>query len=220
MAEIIPAIIAKNFDELHEKIKKVENFVDWVQIDVMDGKFVPNSTWNNPAELKELSRQTGVNLEAHLMIEKPWDYIEKWIESGVKRIVVHYESFIGDFEKMDNVLGIIKKSGIEIAVAINPKTPWESIKKWVNRSDVIFMMTVEPGFGGQVFMENVLDKIRDFKKNFPEKIVEVDGGINLETAGKAIGAGADILAVGNFIYQYPEGAGKAIEAIKNSIANF
>lgn len=220
MAEIIPAIIAKDFDELREKIKKAENFVDWIQVDIMDGKFVPNITWNNPAELKEFSGQTKVNLEAHLMIEKPWDYMEKWAESGVKRIIVHYESFIGNFDKMDNVLGIIKKSGIETAIAVNPKTPWESIKKWINELDVVLMMTVEPGFGGQVFMENILDKIRDFKKNFSGKMVGVDGGINLATAAKAVEAGADILAAGNFIYQYPEGAEKAIKEIKRSILDF
>lgn len=220
MAEIIPAIIAKDFNELREKIKKAENFVDWIQVDIMDGKFVPNTTWNNPAELKEFSGQTKVNLEAHLMIEKPWDYMEKWAESGVKRIIVHYESFIGNFDKMDNVLGIIKKSGIETAIAINPKTPWESIKKWINELDMVLMMTVEPGFGGQVFMENILNKIRDFKKNFPGKMVGVDGGINSATAAMAVEAGADILAAGNFIYQYPEGAEKAIEAVKKSISDF
>lgn len=220
MAEIIPAIIAKDFNELREKIKKAENFVEWVQVDIMDGKFVPNITWNNPAELTELSDQTRVNLEAHLMIEKPWDYMEKWAESGVKRIIVHYESFVGNFDKMDNVLGIIKKSGIETAIAINPKTPWKSMGKWVNESDMVLMMTVEPGFGGQDFMKSILNKISDFKKNFPGKIVEVDGGINLATAVMAIEAGVDILAVGNFIYQYPEGVKKAIEAIKRSIADF
>lgn len=219
-AEIIPAIIAKDFDELREKIKKAENFVDWIQVDIMDGKFVPNITWNNPAELKVESKKLKVNLEAHLMIEKPWDYVEKWAESGVKRIIVHYESFIGNFDKMDNVLGIIKKSGIETAIAINPKTPWESIKKWINELDMVLMMTVEPGFGGQVFTENILNKIRDFKKNFPEKMVGVDGGINLATAAMAVGAGADILATGNFIYQYPEGAEKAVGAIKKSISDF
>lgn len=220
MAEIIPAIIAKDFNELHEKIKKVENFVDWIQIDIMDGKFVPNITWNNPVELKAKSQKLKVNIEAHLMIEEPWSYMEKWIESGVKRIIVHYESFIGNFEKLDNVLRMIKKNGVETAIAINPKTPWETIGNWINELDLILMMTVEPGFGGQNFIESVLLKIADFKNNFSKKCVEVDGGINLETAVMAVGAGADILVAGNFIYQYPKGAGKAIEAIKKSIVDF
>lgn len=210
MAKIIPAIIAKNFNEFHEKIKQAGDFVDWIQIDVMDGKFVPNITWNSPVELKVEDLNLKVDIEAHLMIMEPWKYINEWIESGVKRIIVHYESFIGHFDQIDKIADKVKNAGLEFSVAINPATSWDVLGPYLDKIDIVLIMTVEPGFGGQIFIENILDKIRDFKRKFPGKIVEVDGGINLETAAMAVKAGADILAVGNFIYKHPQGVGAAI----------
>lgn len=214
MIEIVPAIIAKNFDELHEKIKKVEDFVDWAQLDIMDGKFVPNTTWNNPYELQVISSNLQVKLEAHLMIERPWEFIDKWIKSGVKRIILHFESFGDDFEKLDETIRKIKDSNIQAAIAVNPSTPWESLRHFVDKIDVMFMMTVEPGFGGQEFIEDVLYKITDFKKHFPNTPVEVDGGIKVGTAKKVARAGADILGAGSFIYNHPEGIEGAIQNLK------
>ena len=210
MAEIIPAIIAKNFDELHDKIKQVERFADWTQLDIMDGKFVPNETWNNPVELKVESKKWKVNIEAHLMIMEPWKFIDEWIESGAKRIIVHYESFAGHLDKISEIADKVKNAGLEFSIAINPSTPWNILESYLDKIDIVFMMTVEPGFSGQNFIGTVLLKTADFKNNFPEKRVEVDGGINMETAEKAIAAGADILAAGSFIYKHPRGVGAAI----------
>src|SRR3989338_5009533 len=217
MAEIIPAIIAKNFDELHKKIKQVEGFADWAELDIMDGKFVSNKTWNNPVELKVESKKWKVNIEANLMIMEPWKGIDDWIDSGAKRIIVHYESFAGHLDKIGEIADKVKKAGLEFSVAINPATPWNVLEPYLDNIDIIFMMTVEPGFGGQNFIETVLLKITDFKNNFPEKRVEVDGGINMETAEKAIAAGADILAAGSFIYKHPRGVSAAIIELKGFV---
>ncbi|OWK26745.1 MAG: hypothetical protein US76_03425 [Parcubacteria group bacterium GW2011_GWA2_38_13b] len=220
MVEIIPAIIAKSFDELHEKIKQVEGFADWAQLDIMDGKFVSNKTWNNPVELKVESKKWKVKIEAHLMIMEPWKSINEWIESGVKRIIVHYESFIGHLDKIGEIVDKVKNAGLEFSVAINPATPWSVLGSYLDKIDIVFMMTVEPGFGGQKFIETVLLKVGDFKNNFPEKRVEVDGGINVETAGKVIAVGADILAAGSFIYKHRQGIGAAIKELKGFVQKF
>jgi ribulose-phosphate 3-epimerase len=214
MIEIIPAILVDNFEELREKIKSVNGFVDRVQIDVMDGKFVNNITWNNPKELKSLAFEIDAKMEVHLMIESPWDHIDDWLESGVKRIIFHIESFNCDFERVRNILKKIKNHGIETSIALNPKTSWKTVEPFIENIDVIFMMTVEPGFGSQKFIPDVLNKIADFKKKFPEKDVEVDGGICVGVAKEAVKAGADILAAGSFIFKHPEGVEKAIAYLK------
>lgn len=214
MIKIVPAILVDNFKELREKIKSVDGFVDLIQIDVMDGRFVNNTTWNNPKELTLLATEIVADLEIHLMIVEPWKYIDEWAKSGAKKIIVHMESFNCDFEKIKKTLKSIKDQKIEAAIAVNPNTGWRMAEPFVKDIDTMFMMTVEPGFGGQEFVSGVLNKISDFKKSFPEKSVEVDGGICIGTAKEATKAGADILAAGNFIFKHPEGARKAIQYLK------
>lgn len=218
MIEIIPAIIAKSFEEIHEKIKKVEGLVDWVQLDIMDGKLVPNTTWNNPGELKvenqSASWRTKVNLEAHLMIEKPWEHIDDWIASGVKRIIIHFESFRDNFNKIEAVIKKIKDNNLEVALAVNPSTPLDAVKYLANKVDIIFVMAVEPGFGGQMFKDDILHKISDLRKRYPDNSIEVDGGIIVGTARLVAAAGANILVSGSFIYKHPEGAGRAISELR------
>lgn len=214
MIQIVPAILVNDLKELREKIESVNDFVDWVQIDVMDGKFVNNTTWNNPKELKSLVFEIDTKIEVHLMIESPWKHIDDWLDSGAKRIVIHIESFNCDFENIRKVLEKIRNYGIETALAINPKTKWRIIEPFIESIDVVFMMTVDPGFGGQKFISGVLDKISDFKKNFPEKNVEVDGGICVGIAREVAKAGANILAAGNFIFRHSEGVEMAVKYLK------
>jgi len=145
MIEIIPAIIPKFFQEIEEKIKLVEPYVDWVQLDVMDGKFVNNSTWNNPNDLKSLN--TNLNLEVHLMINNPEEAIDDWIESGVKRIIIHYEST----DKHKEIIEKVKRAGLEIGLAINPETSIEVIDEFYKDIDLVLIMSVNPGFGNQDF---------------------------------------------------------------------
>ena len=195
MIEIIPAIIPKFFQEIEEKIKLVEPYVDWVQLDVMDGKFVNNLTWTNPNDLKSLN--TNLNLEVHLMINNPEEAIDDWIESGVKRIIIHYEST----DKHKEIIEKVKRAGLEIGLAINPETSIEVIDEFYKDIDLVLIMSVNPGFGNQDFLNESVDKIKQLRGEYKDVKIEVDGGINLKTAPKVIEAGANILAVGTAIFK-------------------
>ena len=195
MIQIIPTIIAKDFQELNEKIKKIESYVEWAQLDVMDGKFVNNLTWNNPADLKNL--ENNLNKEAHLMINDPEEVIDQWIKSGVKRIIFHYEAT----DKHQEIIEKIKKSGLEVGLAINPETSISILDDLIEQIDLVLIMTVNPGFGGQGFLNESVDKIKQLREKYKDVKIGVDGGINLETAPKVIKAGANILAVGTAIFK-------------------
>ncbi|MFC1700917.1 ribulose-phosphate 3-epimerase [Patescibacteria group bacterium] len=195
MIEIIPAIIPKDFKELEEKIDLVEPYIDWVQLDIMDSKFVDNATWNNPFELKNL--HTNLKLEAHLMIQNPEEHIDEWINSGVKRIIFHYEST----EKHQEIIDKIKQAGLEVGIAINPETKAEMISRFAGMLDLILVMTVNPGKGGQKFLDEMLEKIKYLRVEYPYVKIEVDGGINSITASSAIKMGANILVSGSAIFQ-------------------
>ena len=195
MIKVIPVIIAKDFEELQEKIKKVELYIDWVQLDVMDGQFVENSTWNNPADLKKL--ETDVNLEVHLMVKNPESVIDNWIKSGVKRIIIHYEST----DKHKEIIEKIKHAGLEIGIAINPETPIEKVSDFISQLDLALVMTVQPGLGGQKFLKETLDKIKQLRNKYKNVNIEADGGINLKTAKKVIQVGANLLAIGTAIFK-------------------
>jgi len=205
MIEIIPAIIPKFFQEIEEKIKLVEPYVDWVQLDVMDGKFVNNSTWNNPNDLKSLN--TNLNLEVHLMINNPEEAIDDWIESGVKRIIIHYEST----DKHKEIIEKVKRAGLEIGLAINPETSIEVIDEFYKDIDLVLIMSVNPGFGNQDFLNESVDKIRQLRERYKNVNIEVDGGVNLETAPNVIKAGANILISGSAIFK----SNNIEETIKN-----
>ena len=195
MIQVIPAIIAKDFEELQEKIKKVEPYVDWVQLDVMDGQFVDNATWRNPADLRNL--ETSLKSEVHLMVENPEEVIDNWIESGVRRIIFHYEST----NKHQEIIKRVKKAELEVGIAINPETPIKAVENFISQLDLVLIMTVHPGQGGQEFLKETLDKIKQLRENYKDVNIGVDGGINLETAPKVIQAGANFLASGSAIFK-------------------
>jgi len=201
MIQIIPAIIAKDFQELQDKINKVEPYLEWAQLDIMDGKFVNNSTWpytagkNQPNELRNIN--TNLNLEAHLMVNNPEEAISDWINSGVKRIIFHYEAT----DKHREIIEKIKKSRIEVGIALNPETPINVLDDFIKELDLVLVMTVNPGFGGQGFLNESVDKVKELREEYKNVKIEVDGGINLKTAPKVIEAGANILAVGTAIFK-------------------
>lgn len=211
--EIVPAIIAQNFEELEDKIKAVEGLCQWVQIDIMDGKFVVPRTFNNPAELVNL--KTNLKLEAHLMIEHPWNFIQDWLSSGVKRILVHYEAvgFRSDAERVfEEMISKCHLAGCEFGIAINPNTPIDVLDVYVLKIDTVQIMGVKPGWAGQLFKDNILVKIQGLREKYQGVKIEMDGGVNLETAPKILKAGADILVVGSYIWQ-SEDKKKAIEEL-------
>jgi len=194
MIELIPTILVKDFEEVKQRVKKIEPYVQWAQLDVMDGQFVDNTTWNNPADLKDF--QTKLNLEAHLMINKPEDVIDKWIESGVKRIILHYEAT----DKHGDIIEKIKKAGLGVGLALNPETSIDVIDNFIKDLDLILIMTVNPGQGGQEFLEETLGKIKQLRDKYSDVKIEVDGGINFQTAPQVIEAGANILAAGTIVF--------------------
>lgn len=196
--EIIPTILVKSFSEVKQRIKQVENFVNWVQLDIMDGVFVDNETWNKPSDLKGF--KTRVRLEAHLMIEKPEEVIDEWLEV-VDRVIVHYEA-------TNNI-----SEGKRIGLAINPETSIDVVKPFLNNLDLVLCMTVNPGWGGQEFQQGTLDKIKALRKLWPDGNIEVDGGINPETAKKTIKAGANLICAGTYIFK-SKNIKEAIEKLK------
>ncbi len=216
MIEVIPAIIAKDFEELKEKIKKVEPYVEWVQFDVIDGKFANNHSWpytesgkNDPEDLKQI--ETNLKLEAHLLIKNPELVIDDWINSGVSRIVFHYSST----EKHQEIIKKIKEAGLEVGLAINPEIPIEVIDQYINQLDLVTVMTVNPGWSGQEFMEDMMGKIEQLREKYKDVNIEIDGGVNLEIAPKVIKAGANLLACGSAVFKSDD-IEKTIQALKQN----
>jgi ribulose-phosphate 3-epimerase len=194
-SEIIPTILVKTFDEAKEKIKLVENYVNWVQLDIMDGIFVENITWNNPDDLKNF--KTKVKTEAHLMVQEPEKIIDKWL-SVVDRVIVHFESKILDTNKL---IEKIHNQGKQIGLALNPETNIEALEPFLSKLDLILLMSVNPGRGGQEFKLEILKKIKNLRNIWPNGDIEVDGGINNENIEEIIKAGANLFNIGNYIYK-------------------
>ncbi|MDP6599810.1 MAG: ribulose-phosphate 3-epimerase, partial [Candidatus Woesearchaeota archaeon] len=197
--KIVPSILSANQDRLQEEINEIEEHSDLLQVDVMDNKFVPNIT--PQAELLK-KFDTKVPLDIHLMVQEPSEkYIKTFINANKKlkinNITVHYEAC----SNLDKTLNFIKKNNIKAAVAINPKTSLDAIKDRLDDVDMVLVMTVEPGFSGQKFMESCMDKVKELRKLRPELDIQVDGGVNDETAAIAAKAGANVLVVSSFIFK-------------------
>ena len=201
---IIPAIIAKDFEELKTKLAQAEGLVSWAQVDVMDGVFVPPTTWREPADLEKIN--SAINLEAHLMVEKPENIIDGWLNSPVRRILLHYEST--DAETIKKLLGKIADSGKSGGIALKLETPLWVIDFLIDAllatryslTSVQLMSISEIGYHGHPFEEKVLDRIKILREKYPYVTISVDGGVSLENAPKILSAGADNLLVGSAIF--------------------
>ncbi|MBR2069029.1 MAG: ribulose-phosphate 3-epimerase [Candidatus Gastranaerophilales bacterium] len=207
MAIISPSILSADFCNLEIDIKRVEPYVKWLHIDVMDGHFVPNITIGVPV-VKSIKKCTNLFLDTHLMIENPQNYIEPFKNAGSDLITFHYEAV---FDNTIDVIKKIKSYDIMAGLSIKPKTPVNAIKDYIKYADLILVMTVEPGFGGQKFMEDCAKKIKEIKEISPDILVQADGGINDKTAQICLEYGADSLVAGSYIYN----AENIEEAIKN-----
>ncbi|MBU1178925.1 ribulose-phosphate 3-epimerase [Patescibacteria group bacterium] len=199
--QVIPTINADSFEEIQERIKLIESYTDpakgginWVQIDAADGTFTKNTIWHNAGDL--LSIETPLNIEVHLMIDKIEDRVEDWFLAPVKRIIFHLEAA----KDPHFVVKKCKEAGKEVGVAIGPDTPWTRLVPFYGRVDLFQILAVYPGLAGQKFIEESLEKISDLRKNCPDAIIEVDGGINKETAKKCKEAGADIVSAASYIF--------------------
>ncbi len=191
--KIAPSILSADFGKLNEEIASVEPYVDLLHVDVMDGHFVPNITIGAPVVQCIKSK---LPLDLHLMIEHPERYVEDFVKAGAASITVHQEAC----RHLHRVIQQIKSLGVKAAVSINPATPLEMIEEVLDDVDMVLIMSVNPGFGGQKFIEGALGKIAELRKLKPDLDIEVDGGINAETAKKCVEAGANILVAGSYIF--------------------
>lgn len=191
---IAPSILSADFGRLNEEIASVEPYCDWISVDVMDGHFVPNITVGMPV-LKCI--QTKLPIECHLMIEHPEKYIEEFAKNGANVISVHVET-LGD--QAETILKRIRELGCKASLAIKPATSVESIEALLPFMDGAVVMSVEPGFGGQKFMPEALDKVRWLRAKKPELDIIVDGGVNAETAALCRDAGANVLVAGSYVF--------------------
>lgn len=201
MIKIAPSILSADFARLAEEIKDVERGgADWIHVDVMDGHFVPNITIG-PLIVEAIRPHTSLPLDVHLMIEQPERYISAFAQSGADLISVHQEAC----PHLHRTIYQIKESGAKAGVVLNPATPLEMIKHILADVDLVLFMTVNPGFGGQKFIPNVLPKIKACKALLEEQglthiDIEVDGGVNPETARACVEAGANVLVAGSAIF--------------------
>lgn len=215
MIKIAPSILSANFARLGDEIKDVEKGgADYIHVDVMDGHFVPNITIG-PLIVEAIRPVTKLPLDVHLMIENPERYIGAFVKAGADIITVHVEACT----HLHSVIHQIKSAGIKAGVVLNPHTPVSFIQHILEDIDLVLLMTVNPGFGGQSFIHSVLPKIRQVARMVEEKNldveIEVDGGVNAETAKLCIEAGANVLVAGSAIYNQSD-RGNAIREIRNS----
>lgn len=192
---IAPSVLASDFTNLESEMKRVAT-ADYIHLDIMDGHFVPNISFG-PDVVKQLRPQTEVPFDVHLMISHPLKYLDRFAEGGADIICFHLECE----DDTKAVIDAIKAHGIKPAVAIKPGTPVEAVYPYAQELFMVLVMTVEPGFGGQSFMPDMMDKVKALKAKFPQLLVEVDGGINRSTIGVASEAGVDICVAGTGVFK-------------------
>lgn len=199
MIKIAPSLLSANWDNIQKELDDiVVGGASWVHFDVMDGKFVPATTFT-PEQLKEVNDRCGLISDVHIMVVDPIEQATKYAAAGADIITFHYEATSNPSE----VIKHIKSLGCRVGISLKPATPLESILPYIPSVDLVLVMTVEPGKGGQSFMEDQVSKIKELKKlkskfNF---IIEVDGGINDVTSKIAIHAGADVLVAGSYVFK-------------------
>lgn len=204
--QIAPSILSADFANLERDVRMIaEAGADWVHVDVMDGHFVPNLTIG-PGHVKALKRITDVPLDVHLMIDNPEVQLPWYLDAGADSVTIHVEAC----DDAKPLLRSIREAGAKAGISLNPETPIDAIAGLLADVDLVLVMSVHPGFGGQSFIESSLDKIEAIARMRADAgvspLIEVDGGINLETAPRAAAAGADVLVAGNAVFGAPDPA--------------
>ena len=211
--EVVPSILSADVGRLTEQVKEAEAAgADRIQVDVMDGLFVPNLTFG-PLVVEAVRRATSLPVEAHLMVERPERFLEAFAKAGATLIEVQVEATTSLYRTVQT----IKELGARAGVAINPATPVDALREILPYIDLINVMTVEPGFGGQKFIPHSPEKVRRVRALSPEVEIEVDGGIDARTAPLVVKAGATVLVAGNSVYGYKGGVAAGIKAIRDAL---
>ena len=200
MKKILPSILSADFANLEHDVRELEQIgIDMFHIDVMDGNFVPNISFGFPI-IEAIRSKTDKIFDCHLMIARPEEYVERFCNAGCDMVSFHIEAT----NHADRVIQIIKNSGKKAGIVLNPQTPIESVKYLLPKLDYVLIMTVNPGFGGQKFIPEMLEKIEELAKIREEKgysfLIQVDGGVNVETSKLCRDKGADLLVCGSFLF--------------------
>jgi ribulose-phosphate 3-epimerase len=210
--EIAPSVLPADFARLGEEVQALEKAgVDRIQWDVMDGRFVPNLTFG-PDVIAACRPHASVPFEAHLMVEEPDLLAHRYVEAGCGLVIVHAEAT----RHLHRSLGVIREAGARAAVALNPATPADAVRHVVDLVDLVLVMTVNPGFGGQSYLATMEPKIREVAAMIGDRPIdlEVDGGIAPATVGAAVAAGANVLVAGTALYRDPEGLEHAVNDLR------
>ena len=218
MIGLVPSILSADFTRLGEQVHEAEaGGAQRIQIDVMDGHFVPNITMG-PMIVEATRRSTSLPLEAHLMITNPQDYIEAFAKAGADVIIVHQEVC----PHLHRVIQQVKAAGKQVGVALNPSTPIWVLQDMLSLLDLVLIMTVNPGFGGQDFISEMLPKISNLRQMVTQRgfrcDIEVDGGIHEETVPRVVKAGANLLVAGSAVYNQKESVAMALSRLRNATA--
>jgi len=216
MIKIAPSILSADFSRLGEHIKELEAYgADMIHIDVMDGMFVPNISFGIPV-IKSIRKLTKLPFDVHLMIEEPSRYVEEFVKAGADIITIHYETD----RHIDRTINYIKSFGVKAGVALNPATPVALIKHLIRNLDMVLIMTVNPGFGGQKYIEYCLDKIKEVRalsdKCNKEILIQVDGGIDEANIREVVNGGANVIVAGSAVFKNGE-IEKNIKALRAAI---
>ena len=211
---ISPSMLSADFGNLERDTKMIDrSAAEWVHIDVMDGVFVPNISFGFPV-MKPIRKATNKVLDVHLMIVEPEKYVRRFVEAGADYVTFHYEAT----KNIDGCIAAIREAGAKVGISIKPATPTSVLKDIISKVDLVLVMSVEPGFGGQSFIDGSLDKIRELalmrKEQGAEFLIEVDGGISAKNAADVFNAGAEAVVAGSAVFGATDPEAEIVNMLK------